>query len=137
MNLVFLTHWRISMKKLISTLTLALFISAGIPSAMAHMNHGQPQYGGVVGEAVEAQFELVAKDDKVTVYASLHGSALDTAGATGKLTVLSGSNKTELTLKPAGDNRMESKGKIASGAKVLIQIQLAGKKSLQARVVMP
>ncbi|MBL8426109.1 MAG: hypothetical protein JNM16_01445 [Dechloromonas sp.] len=56
-------------------------------------------------------------------------------GATGKLTVLSGTNKQDIQLKPAGGNRLEGAGSYAAGAKLLLQVQLLGKKPLQARAV--
>ena len=124
------------MKKIISTVGLVLAMSFISPLAFSHAEHGQPQYGGVVAEAGEAQFELVAKDGKFIVYLSNHGQPLASKGASGKLTLLDGAKKTELELKPAGDNRLEAAGSAASGAKALISVQLVDKKPLQARAVL-
>jgi hypothetical protein len=88
-------------------------------------------------EAGEAQFEIVAKDGKLTVYVSNHGAPVDTAGASGKLTVLVGTAKSDIDLKPAGKNLLLAAGNAPSGAKLLINVQLLGKKALQARAVMP
>lgn len=123
------------MKKLLSTACLLTLL--GTVPAIAHEGHGKAQYGGVVAEAGMAQFEIVAKDGKVVVYASQHGVPLASAGASGKLTVLEGAKKSEIELKPAGDNRLEGKGAAAAGAKLLVSVQLAGQKPLQARAVMP
>lgn len=109
---------------------LALTLQA---PAQAHENHGQPMYGGVVAEAVEAQFELVPQGNKAVVYVTQHGVPQSTTGASGKLTVLSGANKTEAELKPAGQNRMEAALAVPPGAKALITIQLLGKKPLTGR----
>jgi hypothetical protein len=84
-----------------------------------------------------AQFEIVAKDGRVVVYASQHGAPLASTGASGKLPVLEGAKKSEIELKPAGDNRLEGKGAAAPGAKLLVNVQLPGQKPLQARAVMP
>ncbi|TXH03977.1 MAG: hypothetical protein E6R09_03280 [Rhodocyclaceae bacterium] len=118
------------------TVAFALF-ALNLPMAVAHAHaeHGQPQFGGVVAEAGLAQFEVVAKDGKVVVHVTNHGAAVDTAGAKGKLTVLAGTAKSEIALAPAGGNRLEGSGKIANGDKLLINVELAGQKPLQARAV--
>jgi hypothetical protein len=128
-----------TMKKLTASLILPLMLAASIHStpALAHAEHGKAQYGGVVAEAGDAQFELVGNAGKLVVHVSNHGTPVPTAGATGKLTVLEGSNKRELVLSPAGDNRLEVAGSVAKGARVLISIQLSGQKALKARAVMP
>ncbi len=108
---------------------------AGTP-AFSHESHGKPQYGGVVAEAGEAQFEIVGKGGQVTVHASNHGVPVATAGASGKLTVLDGAQKREIVLKPAGDNRLSATGDLAAGAKLMLQVQWPDKKPLQARAVM-
>lgn len=117
----------------------AAFLALNLPlsSAHAHADHGKPQFGGVVAEAGMAQFEVVGREGKVTVHVTQHGQPLSSAGANGKLTVLDGTNKQELALKPAGDNRLEAAGRIPPQAKLLLQIQLAGEKPLQARAVWP
>ena len=111
----------------------ALMLNAG--QVLAHAEHGQPQFGGVVAEAGEAQFEVVGRDGKLVVHVTNHGAPLDTVGATGKLTVLTGTSKQDIQLKPAGGNRLEGAGSYAAGAKLLLQVQLPGKKPLQARAV--
>ena len=114
----------------------ALLCALSLPTAaLAHAEHGQPQFGGVVAEAGEAQFEVVGRDGKLVVHVTNHGAPLDTVGATGKLTVLSGTSKQDIQLKPAGGNRLEGAGSYAAGAKLLLQVQLPGKKPLQARAV--
>lgn len=114
-----------------------LALNLPMASAHAHAEHGKPQYGGVVAEAGEAQFEIVARDGKVTVHVSNHGNPVDVSGASGKLTVLAGSEKSEIGLKPAGENRLAGSGAVAAGAKLLLQVQWPGKKPLQARAVAP
>lgn len=118
------------------TVAFVLFaLNLPMVSAHAHAEHGQPQFGGVVAEAGLAQFEVVARDGKVVVHVTNHGAAIDTAGAKGKLTVLAGTAKSEIALAPAGGNRLEGSGKIAAGNKLLINVELAGQKPLQARAV--
>jgi len=124
------------MAKTLKTLLLALALSAYGNTALAHAEHGQPQHGGVVAEAGEMQFEVVSKDGLLTVYLSNHGNPVSAAGATGKLTALVGTAKSEFDLKAAGDNRLQGAANIPAGAKLLITVQWPGKKPLQARVVM-
>ncbi len=114
---------------------LSLCLTAG--QALAHAEHGQPQYGGVVAEAGEAQFEIVGKGGQIIVYATHHGAPVASAGAVGKLTVLTGAQKSDVALKPAGDNRLTGAGSVASGAKLLLQVQWPDRKPLQARAVIP
>ena len=124
------------MTKTLKTLLLALVLSTYGNAALAHAEHGQPQYGGVVAEAGEMQFEVVGKDGLLTVYLSNHGSPVPAAGATGKLVALTGTTKSEFELKAIGDNRLEGAGNIPAAAKLLISVQWPGKKPLQARAVM-
>ena len=124
------------MTKTLKTLLLVLALSSYGKLALAHAEHGQPQYGGVVAEAGEMQFEVVGKDGLLTVYLSNHGNPIPAAGATGKLVAMAGTNKSEFELKAAGDSRLQGSGSIPAGAKLLINVQWPGKKPLQARAVM-
>lgn len=123
------------MNKFIATLLLTVSISTYGSAAWAHAEHGQSQQGGIVAEAGEAQFEIVSRENKLTVFVTNHGAPVATAGASGKLTILAGSNKQEVELKPEADNRMTGQGTITPQAKLLVMIQLPGKKPLQARAV--
>lgn len=125
------------MNKTLNAVALSLMLAVSAAPAWAHMDHGKPQYGGVVAEAGMAQFEVVNNDGQVLVYATMHGEPLATAGATGKLVILEESRKSELVLQAAGDNRLSAAGQVAKGAKLIVQVQLAGQKMLQGRVVMP
>ena len=123
-------------KTLLTAASLAFSLSLGATQVLAHAEHGQPQHGGIHAEAGEAQFEIVARDGKLIVYVTSHGAPLDTAGASGKLTVLAGTAKSDIDLKPAGGNLMQGVGSVPGGAKLLVNVQLAGKKALQARAAM-
>ncbi len=125
------------MKTWLTAAGLGLALSLNSAAVLAHAEHGKPQFGGVVAEAGEAQFEIVGKDGRLTVHVTSHGMPLDTAGASGKLTVLAGTDKSEIDLKPAGSNLLQGQGHVAAGAKLLVNVQLAGKRPLQARAVMP
>ncbi|WP_371322700.1 hypothetical protein VX159_09755 [Dechloromonas sp. ZY10] len=122
-------------KTLLTVVAALLALNLPLRDAHAHAEHGQAQFGGVVAEAGEAQFEIVGKDGKITVHVSDHGKPVATAGASGKLSILAGAEKSDVELKPAGDNRLSGQGAYVAGAKLLLQVQLPGKKPLQARTV--
>ncbi len=100
-------------------------------------DHHSPKYGGVVREVREVQYELVAKPDSIAIYIEDHGRKVDTAGATAKVTMLNGKEKSEATLLPAGGNKLEAKGAfdIRPGTKVVSVVALAAKTAVTARFV--
>lgn len=93
------------------------------------------RYGGVLAVVKDVQYELVAKPDIIVLYVDDHGKKVDTKGATGKLTLLTGGEKTEIVLEPAGENKLAAKGafKIAAGTKAVAVVTLAGKPAINAR----
>ncbi len=100
-----------------------------------HTHEHKPLHGGIVVEASDIDFELVARADVITLYVRDHGKPAATQGATGKLTLLSGADKAEAVLAPAGDNKLEAKGsfKVAPGTKLVATVTLAGKKAVNVR----
>jgi len=125
--------------KLKTLLTIA-FIAYAAPafSADGHSHDPRPMHGGIVTEASDIEFELLARDDTVTVFVRDHGKPSNTQGASGKLTVLSGTEKTEATLTPAGDNKLEAKGsfKVGPGTKFVATVNLQGRKPVNMRFAM-
>ena len=111
-----------------------LFAVSGAPFAAGKHEH-KPLHGGVVVEANNMDFELVAKAELITVHVRDHGKAANVKGATGKLTLLSGSTKSEATLVPVGDDRLEARGsfQVAAGTKIVASINLIGKKPINVR----
>jgi hypothetical protein len=98
-------------------------------AAGEHGDHHQPKFGGIVAEGKAFDAELVAKPDLITVYVSDHGKPMSAKGAKGKITLLSGTDKSEAELVPAGDNKLEAKGKfnVSTGTKALVVITPDGK----------
>lgn len=121
------------MNKLFSVFCLSALLT--VNGAIAHESHGQPMHGGTVAEGGYAQFEVVGKDGLLTVHVSNHGAPVATAGATGKLTVLSGTAKREITLKPSANDQLQGQGMIMAGDKLLLNVALPGQKPIQARAV--
>lgn len=104
-------------------------------AADGHSHDPKPMHGGIVTESSDIEFELLAKADSITVYVRDHGKPANTQGASGKLTVLSGAEKAEATLAPAGDNKLEAKGsfKVGPGTKFVATVNLQGKKPVNVR----
>ncbi|WP_066343589.1 hypothetical protein [Azohydromonas lata] len=118
-----------------ATALLACLGSAVAAQEHEHGHGHEPMHGGVVVEASDMDFELVARSDVVTLYVRDHGKPANTQGASGKLTLLSGSDKAEATLSPAGDNKLQAQGsfKVGAGTKAVATVTLPGKKAVNVR----
>ena len=120
------------MKRLIALSAIAV----GMALSSQALAHGaKPKHGGVVQSAADLSFELVTKDGKAVIHIDDHGQALSTAGATGSLTILAGSKKSEVVLEPAGSNTLVSKTdvKFERGNKALASITLPGREAISVR----
>jgi hypothetical protein len=115
------------MKKLV--LIASMLAAIGSPGiSPAADDHHNPMHGGIMVPGKEADYELVAKTDVVQLYVYDHGKPKDVSKASAKLTLLSGSEKQEVALAPAGD-RLEAKGtfKVGPGTKAVAVVTNAGK----------
>jgi hypothetical protein len=121
-----------AMKKFITLAAMVIAVAAS-GNILAHGD--KPKHGGVVQAASDLSFELVNKDGKATIYVEDHGKPVSTVGATGKLTVLNGAEKSEVSLEPAGDNTLATKGeaKLGKGAKAMAALTFADKKAVNVR----
>ena len=106
--------------------------------AQAHAHEARAQHGGVVSVVKDMNYELVAKDGEVALYVSDHGKPVDLAGASAKLTMLSGTQKQDVALAPA-DNALRAKGAftVAAGTKAVVSVQLKAKPASTARFTLP
>jgi hypothetical protein len=114
---------------LIAAITLA--IAAPAFAAGDHHRAGddhQPKHGGIVAATRAMDFELVAKPTLIHLHLRDHGKPADVSQATGKLTLLSGTEKQEVELKPAGD-KLQASGnfKVGPGTKAVAVVTVAGK----------
>lgn len=102
-------------------------------SAVAGGDH-KPKFGGVVVETKAGDMEIVAKPDNIQIYITDHGKAVKLDGATAKVTLLNGVEKSEADLAVAGD-KLEAKGafKVAKGTKGIAVVTLTGKPPITAR----
>lgn len=118
-------------KNLMAMLAVAL-AALSFTAAQAH-GDAKPKHGGIVQTANDVSFELVGLADGAAIYIEDHDKPVATAGVSGKLTVLSGTDKSEAELKPAGD-KLEAKGiKLAPGSKVVASVTTANKKTVSLR----
>ena len=120
------------MTAILLTVALALFGGAALA---AGEDHHKPQHGGILVEGKQADFELVAKPDVLQLYLSDHGKKMDHSKASAKVTLLSGKEKQEVTLAPAGNDKLEANGsfKVAAGTKVVAVVSNGGKSVGTAR----
>ncbi len=114
---------------LLASIALALAgsaIAAGDKHDHAHEH--KPMHGGVVVEVKDIDYELVAKPTVLQLHLRDHGKPTDISKASAKLTLLTGAEKQEVELKPAGD-KLEASGtfKVGPGTKVVAVVTIAGK----------
>ena len=123
-----------------SHLITALFLaSTSVAFAADDHDHGHEHkslHGGIVTEVKDMDYEFVAKTDVLQLYLRDHGKAVDVSNANAKATLLTGSEKQEIELKPTGD-KLEAKGsfKVAAGTKAVVLVNLPGKPAATARFV--
>jgi hypothetical protein len=123
------------MKKTVLLASLLVVLAGSALAAGNHHHDHKPLHGGVVAEASDLDFELVAKADQLALYVRDHGKPAALAGAAARLTLLNGTEKSEASLSPVGTERLEAKGafKVGAGTKVVALVQLAGKKPVNVR----
>ncbi len=114
---------------LIAAITFAVAGTAHAASEKHGHAHGhKPMHGGVVVEVKDMACELVAKSTTLQLYLRDHGKPADLSKASAKLTLLTGTEKQEVELKPAGD-RLEATGsyKVGPGTKAVAVVTINGK----------
>lgn len=108
---------------------LALTLASPVFAAGDH-GHGhdhKPLHGGVVVAVKGMDHELVASPSTLQLHLRDHGKPVDVAQASARLTLLSGTEKQEVELKPAG-NRLEATGsfKVGPGSKAVAVVKRGG-----------
>ena len=119
-----------------TTKYLLAVVALSLPAmAYAHGDAPKPKHGGIVVESRDIEYELVPKADSIALYVEDHGQKVDTKGASAKVTLLNGGEKSEVQLAPAGENKLEAKGsfKVAAGTKAVSVMMLPGKPAATAR----
>ena len=121
------------MKKLALLASIAIALAAPAFAAGEKHDHAhehKPLHGGVVVEVKDMDYELVAKPTTIQLFLRDHGKATDVSKASAKVTLLTGTEKQEVELKPAGD-KLEATGsfKVGPGTKAVAVVTVAGKPS--------
>jgi hypothetical protein len=119
------------MKKLLIVAVLALS-ALSFNVALAH-GSAKAKHGGVLATANDLSFELAAEGGNAVIYIEDHGKPMAPTGLKGKLTVLSGAEKSEAELVVVV-NRLEAKGiTLAPGAKVVAALVTPAAKAFTVR----
>lgn len=107
---------------------LALSLAGSAFAAGDHSHEHKPMHDGVVVEVKDMDYELVAKPAAIQLHLRDHGKPADVAKASAKLTLLNGTEKQEVELKPAGD-KLEATGsfKVGPGTKAVAVVTIGGK----------
>jgi opacity protein-like surface antigen len=105
---------------------IALALSGAAHAADVH-DHS-PKHGGVLVEVKNMDYELVAKANVVQLYLRERGNKVDVSKSSAKITLLTGSEKQEVELQPAGD-KLEANGsfKVGPGTKAVAVVTMNGK----------
>ena len=116
-----------------SLAALALALAGSAFAADDHHRAGddhKPMHGGVVTATKLMDYELVAKPTVIQLYLRDHGKAANMSKASAKVTLLTGTEKQEVELKPAGD-KLEATGsfKVGPGTKAVAVVNVAGRPS--------
>jgi hypothetical protein len=116
------------------TLAALMSITATVFAAGDHKHDHVAKNGGIVVETKQGDLEIVAKPDVIQLFVDDHGKPTKLDGAKAKVTLLNGSEKTDVELAVAGD-KLEAKGayKVTKGTKGVAVLTLAGKPPVTAR----
>ena len=93
-------------------------------------------HGGQLRMTGAYHYELVAKNNELTIYLTDHGGTnVASAGAKGSATILSSKGKTKIQLAPAGENILRGTGQFEAvpDMKVAVSITLPGQGAALAR----
>jgi hypothetical protein len=121
---------------LLSAVSLCI---SGLAFAAGGHDHGhehKPLHGGVVSEVKDMDYELVAKPDLIQLHLRDHGKPVDVSKSNAKLTILVGTDKQEVELKPAGQ-QLEATGSFKlANSKIVALISVPGKAPATVRFVL-
>jgi hypothetical protein len=100
-----------------------------------HAAHAKPRHGGLVKDAGELTYELVATPTRLEVWVEEHGKPTSTEGASAKLTLIDSGSRVEVALAPAPPNRFVAAGdyKLKKGMAALLQVDVGGKEIAKIR----
>ena len=121
---------------LITAITLSMSGHAFAAAGHDHGHEHQSLHGGVVTEVKDMDYELVTKPEVIQLHLRDHGKPVDVANASAKLTILLGTEKQEIELKPAGQ-WLEAKGNFkVDGGKAVALVSFKGKSPVSVRFML-
>lgn len=125
---------RLCMRTLSVILAVALAATSSLAAAGGPGHHHTPQHGGIVVSTKQADLEIVARPDRIQIFLDDHGKPVPLQGATAKVTLLNGADKSDVRLLPAG-NALEAQGRfaVAPGTRGVVVVTLAGKAPITTR----
>jgi hypothetical protein len=113
-------------------ITVLAFAATGAAfAADGHSHDSKPLHGGVVVEVKDIEYELVAKPESLQLHLRDHGKPINLSKASAKLTLLAGTDKQDVELKPVAGDKLEAKGsfKVAANTKVVAFVSRDGQSS--------
>jgi hypothetical protein len=122
------------MKKTLSALLFGACL-ATTPAVSAHTVL-EGNHGGILRFAADLSFELVVQPDGAILYVEDHGKPVPSEGMSGKLLLVTGLEKSEAELKPAGANRLQARGvRLETGTQAVAVLITAAKKPITVRFI--
>ena len=121
--------------KFIASTLLSCILLAASSATFAGGDDHAPKHGGAVVETKLADLEFVVKPDIIQIYLRDHGKPMKIDGGKAKVTLLNGSEKTEIELVQVGD-KLEAKGTfkaVPKSTKGVAVVTLPGKPPATAR----
>ena len=125
--------------KLAQIATSLIFFSTSAAFAAgdhAHAHEHQALHGGVVVEVKDMDYELVATPETIQLHVRDHGKSVDVSKSNAKLTILVGTDKQIVELKPAGQ-QLEAAGSFKfANSKIVALVSVPGKAPATVRFVL-
>lgn len=122
------------LKHLLTAFSLTISGLAFSAGGHDHAHEHKPLHGGIVTEVKDVDYELVIKPELIQLFIRDHGKPVDVSQVSAKAVLLSGSEKSEIDMKPVGDKlEARSSFKASPGSKALITVTFPGNKTTTAR----
>jgi hypothetical protein len=127
-----------SIHSLWTALVGAVLVSLLLVTVASAHGEAKPRFGGIVKEAQEISFELVAgASGGAQVYMDDHGGLMSTTGITGKLTVIGKSGRQEAPLVADGKKLVAAGVNPGKGDRVVVLVVLPSKQAISVRYAIP
>ena len=124
------------LKKFAGLALISLAAATAVAPVWAH-GPAQAKHGGVVQKANDLSFEMVSSPTGVVIHIDDHGKPLVPTGMTGQLTILSGTQRTQVPLTVSGNTLQAAGVQLASGSRVVATITTAQRQVMTVRFVAP